>query len=45
MEWQWEQTNRKQEIPLGDQHRTELEDLAAEVGVDCGFENFEETRF
>ena len=45
MEWQWEQTNRKQGIPLGDQHRSELEDLAAEVGVDCGFENFEETRF
>ncbi len=45
MEWQWERTNRERGIPLGDRHRKELEDLAAEVGVNCAYEDFEETRF
>lgn len=45
MEWQWERDNRERGIPLGDQHRQELEELAAEVGVECGYDQFEETRF
>lgn len=45
MEWQWDKNNRTRGIPLGDQHRKQLEDLAAEVGVDCGYVDFEETRF
>jgi LDH2 family malate/lactate/ureidoglycolate dehydrogenase len=45
MEWQWEQENQKRGIPLGDQHRQELEELAAEVGVECGYDDFEGTRF
>ncbi|MBD03830.1 MAG: hypothetical protein CME24_05720 [Gemmatimonadetes bacterium] len=45
MEWQWEQDNRERGIPLGDEHREQLENLAAEVGVDCGYDQFEETRF
>ncbi len=45
MEWQWEKDNRERGIPLGDQHRQELEELAGEAGVDCGYEQFEETRF
>lgn len=45
MEWQWERENRERGIPLGDSHRQELEELAGEVGVDCGYEQYEETRF
>ena len=45
MEWQWEKDNRERGIPLGDQHREELEELAREAGVDCGYERYEETRF
>jgi len=45
MEWQWERENRERGIPLGDQHRQELEELAAEVGVECDYDQFEETRF
>lgn len=45
MEWQWEKDNRERGIPLGDAHRQELEELGGEAGVDCGYEQFEETRF
>lgn len=46
MEWQWERENRERgAIALGDKHRQQLEDLAASVDVDCGYEEFEETRF
>ena len=45
MEWQWEKDNRERGIPLGDAHRQELEELAGEVGVDCGYVQYEETRF
>jgi len=45
MEWQWERENRERGIPLGDQHRQELEELAAEVGVECDYDQFDETRF
>ena len=45
MEWQWEKENRERGIPLGDAHRQELEELAGEVGVECGYEQYEETRF
>ena len=45
MEWQWERDNRERGIPLGDAHRQELEELAGEAGVDCGYDQYEETRF
>ena len=45
MEWQWERDNRERGIPLGDSHRQELEELAGEAGVDCGYGQYEETRF
>lgn len=45
MEWQWEKENRERGIPLGDPHRQELEELAGEAGVDCGYDQYEETRF
>jgi LDH2 family malate/lactate/ureidoglycolate dehydrogenase len=46
MEWQWERENRERgAIALGDEHRQQLEDLAAGVGVECGYEAFEATRF
>ena len=45
MEWQWEKDNRERGIPLGDAHRQELEELAGEAGVDCGYQLYEETRF
>jgi LDH2 family malate/lactate/ureidoglycolate dehydrogenase len=45
MEWQWERENRERGIPLGDENCEELEVLAAEVGVECGYDQFEVTRF
>jgi LDH2 family malate/lactate/ureidoglycolate dehydrogenase len=45
MEWQWEKDNQERGIPLGDEHREQLETLAAEVGVDCGYAQFDKTRF
>ena len=45
MEWQWEKDNQERGIPLGDEHREQLETLAAEVGVDCGYAQFDNTRF
>ena len=46
MEWQWERDNRARgAIALGDEHRQQLETLAAGAGVDCGYEAFEGTRF
>lgn len=46
MEWQWERDNRQRgAIALGDEHRQQLEELAAGVGVECGYEAFEGTRF
>ena len=46
MEWQWERESREHgAIMLGDQHRKQVEELAVGVGVDCGYEAFEETRF
>ncbi|MDP6984891.1 MAG: Ldh family oxidoreductase [Candidatus Latescibacterota bacterium] len=45
MEWQWEKDNQERGIPLGDEHRDQLEALAMEAGVDCGYDQFEKTRF
>ena len=46
MEWQWEKENRERgAIALGDEHREILEELAGGVGVECGYEAFEGTRF
>ena len=45
MEWQWEKDNRERGIPLGDEHRQQLEELAAGAGIELGYEAFEHTRF
>ncbi|MEE2659241.1 MAG: Ldh family oxidoreductase [Candidatus Latescibacterota bacterium] len=46
MEFEWERQNKKRGLfALGDDHRQQLEELAREVGVDCGYEAFEESRF
>ena len=46
MEWQWERDNRERgAIALGDEHRRQLEELAASAGVECGYEAFEGTKF
>ena len=46
MEWQWERENRERgTIALGDEHRRQLEELAAGAGVDCGYEVYDGTRF
>ena len=46
MEWQWERENRERgAIALGNEHRQQLEALAAGVEVECGYEAFEATRF
>jgi L-2-hydroxycarboxylate dehydrogenase (NAD+) len=46
MEWQWDRDNRQRgAIALGDEHRQQLEEVAASVGVDCGYEAFDGTQF
>ena len=44
-EWAWAQENERAGIPVGDKHRAELEEVAAEVGVSTLFERFDDTRF
>ncbi len=44
-EWAWERHNRRAGIPVGDQHRQALEEVAAEWGVEPPFSAWEETRF
>ena len=46
MEFEWERQNKKRgALALGDDHRRQLEELAQEAGVDCGYEAFEGSRF
>ena len=45
LEWRWERDNARDGIPLGREHREELEGIADEVGVDTPFSRYESTRF
>ncbi|MBT4496264.1 MAG: hypothetical protein HOC74_00995 [Gemmatimonadetes bacterium] len=42
MEWQWEKENREAGIPVGDEHRQLLEEIAGELGVETPFSRYEE---
>ncbi|MEW6752792.1 MAG: Ldh family oxidoreductase [Candidatus Latescibacterota bacterium] len=44
-EWEWAAANRRDGIPIGDEHRASLEVVAAELGVPAPFASFEATRF
>jgi len=41
MEWQWEKENREAGIPISDEHRKILEEIAAELEVKTPFAHFE----
>ena len=45
LERRWERDNARDGIPLGREHREELEGIADEVGVDTPFSRYESTRF
>jgi L-2-hydroxycarboxylate dehydrogenase (NAD+) len=45
LEWQWERDNRVVGIPLGDDHRQMLQEMADELGVETPFAGHEDTRF
>jgi len=44
-EFHWERENVEHGIPMGDQHCDVLVEEAARLGVEVGFEGYEETRF
>ena len=44
-EWAWAQENEAAGIPVGHKHQSELEEIAAEVGVETPFARCEDTRF
>ena len=44
-EWAWEKENREWGIPLGDEHRAFLEQIAAEWDLESPFAEWEATRF
>ena len=45
MEWAWDQENRREGIPVADDHRELLERIAAEWGVESPFGAYDHTRF
>ena len=45
MEWLWDQENRREGIPVSDEHRDALQEAADELGVETPFERYEQTRF
>ena len=45
MEWQWERENREMGIPLSDEHRQVLQEIADEMGAATPFAHYEGTRF
>ena len=45
LEWERESTYGRDGIPVGDDHRERLEEVAAQVGVDSPFQQYEHTRF
>ncbi len=45
MEWRWEKENEAKGVPLSDDHRLKLEEIAGEFNVSPPYEAFESTRF
>ncbi len=45
MEWRWEKENEAKGVPLSDEHRQRLEEVAESSGVKPPFAAFESTRF
>jgi len=45
MEWLWEKENRAAGIPVSDDHRQGLQEIADEMGVDTPFSQYENSRF
>ena len=45
IEWAWEREHRRHGIPVGPEHRQALEEIAAELGVDVPFGDYDHTRF
>lgn len=45
MEWRWEKENEEKGVPLSDDHRLRLEEIAHTLGVAHPYEAFESTRF
>ena len=45
MEWHWERENREAGIPVRDEHRQVLQEVADEMGVETPFARYEGTRF
>lgn len=45
LEWQWERENRVAGIPVGDDHRQVLQEIADELGVETPFVGYEDTQF
>jgi L-2-hydroxycarboxylate dehydrogenase (NAD+) len=44
-EWLWDRENREKGIPIGDEHRRELQEEADKLGVETPFGGCEDTRF
>ena len=44
-EWLWDRENREKGIPIGDEHRRQLQEEADELGVETPFGEWEDTRF
>ena len=45
MEWAWEEEHLQTGIPVGVEHRKILEDIAAELGVEVPFADYDDTRY
>jgi len=45
LEWQWERENREAGIPIGEEHRQVLQEIADEFGAETPFARYECTRF
>ena len=45
MEWRWEKENDKKGVPLSDEHRAKLEEIARTFNIKPPYEAFESTRF
>ena len=45
LEWQWERENSRDGVQVSPEHQEELEGVAAKMGVETGFGEYEHTRF
>ena len=45
IEWAWEREHLRHGIPVGAEHRQDLEDIAAELGVEVPFGDYDQNRF